>query len=73
MIGKCRINHNAKIVASTSLAISSKAVNINLETQTQMVVECVHMNDKVIRSPDYDEDSVARTIDLMASGAFWVG
>ena len=72
MIGKCRINHNAKILASTSLAISSSAVNINLETQTQMVEECLHVSDKVIRIPGYDEDSVTRTNDLWSSGALWV-
>ena len=72
VIGKCKINDNDEIVASTSLAISSSAVNINLETQTQMDWECLHVSEEVIRIPGYDENSVARTQDLMVSGAPWV-
>ena len=72
VIGKCRINHNSKIVASTSLAISSSAVKINLETEEQFVEECLHMSDRVISLPGYDEDSVAMTHDLMTSWVLWV-
>ena len=37
-----------------------------------MDTECLHLSDKVISLPGYDEDSVARTIDLISSGAFMV-
>ena len=72
LIGKCKINDNDEIVASTSLAISASAVNINLETQTQMVWECLHVSEEVIRIPGYDENNVARTQDLMVHGVLWV-
>ena len=72
VIGKCKVDDNFQILASTSFAISSRAVNINLETQTQMVWECLHVSDNVIRVADYDEDSVDKTMDLMYSGAPWV-
>ena len=55
VIGKCKNNDNDDTVASTSLALSSSGVNINLETKTQMVFECLHVSDNVIRVPDYDE------------------